>query len=112
MMKCECAKRDVVSLDRFPFNDIGFMVPNFRVIGAQSPGDFQCSRLAIEGINLYLSVNFARITDDQTRDVTGARCQIDHAQFVGWPDPTAHETQNKTIASEPAIELPNTFQIS
>src|SRR3982751_5156445 len=63
-------------------------------------------------MDLYPGSNLSRIIDDQSWNIARSRCQIDHAQFVGRPDPTANKTEYKLIASEPTIQLPKVLQIA
>ena len=101
------------AFDGMPFENIGFVTGNFRVAGAQLPGDFQGRGLSINSIDLdpaRQSFERNRQSIAEYRRNLAARSTM----RVGAPrlNPTAHKAQNKTIAAEPAIELPDTFQVA
>src|SRR5262249_33977201 len=109
MMKCQRAKRDVVYIDRAPFENVGFPVGNLRIVGAQLSRDFQCGRLPIQRIDFYFRADTSRIIDNQSRDIARSRRHIKNAKFIGRSNPPANKPQYKPITTEPAIQLPDTL---
>src|SRR5438874_1807554 len=112
MMKRKRAQRDVVCFHGIPFENIRFAIVNFRIATAQFPGNLQCRRLSIEGVDLDLRANSASVIRYQSRNVAGPGGKIDNTGASVRLDPAAHEIQNKTMAAEPAVKLPKAFQIA
>ena len=88
------------------------MIGNFGVLGAQAPGDFQRRRLLIDCIDLDLRADLSRVIHDQPRNVARTRGKIDNAHLRAGQYPPPHEKRNKSVAAEPAIELPKPFEIA
>src|SRR5206468_10352585 len=100
MMQRERAQRDVVDFGRAPFENVGFVVGNFRVTGAQSSGDFERRGLSIYGIDLERRANFASVINDESRNIARFRGKIDNTDASSRLDPAAHETQNQPEAAQ------------
>ena len=49
--------------------------------------------------------------DDQTRNITGTRCEVEHAQRSAWLNPIAQKSGDQGVASEETIQLPQILQI-
>ena len=95
-----------------PFQNVCFVVGNFRVIGAQSPGDFKRRSLPIDCVDFDLRANLSRVIHEQPRNIAGTRGKIDNAHLRAGHYPAPHESRNETIAAEPAIKLPKPFKIA
>src|SRR5262245_59899602 len=88
------------------------MVGNFRIPGAQSAGDFKRRRLLIDCIDLDLRADPSRIIREQPRDIARTSGKIDNAHSIAGHYPAAHESRHETVATEPAIELSDSFKIA
>ena len=88
------------------------MVGNFRVLGAQSPGDIKRRSLPIDCINLDLRANPSRVIHEQPRNIARTRGKIDNALLRAGHYPAPHESRNEMVAAEPAIKLPKPFKIA
>src|SRR5207247_4391763 len=112
MMEYEIAENDVITVIWLKFQDVRFEIGNFLVTSTQCPRNLQCSRLSVQGPDLNFRTNFSCIIDNQSRNIARSGSKIDNAHTSIRGDPAAHKVKNKAITAEPAIELPNVFQVA
>src|SRR5438105_9083449 len=112
MMKRQSAKNEIVRLGCVPFQKVSFHKGDFRITGTEFLCDLKRGRLSIQRIDAQLSANLAPVLRDQSRNIARAGGKIDNAQARAGFDPTAEKKRDQCVTSEPAIELPDVFEIA
>ena len=95
MMKNQRTKGDVVIVRGLPFQNVCCMIGNFRIIGAQAPGDFQCGRLLIDCIDRDLRANPSSEIDEQPRNIARTGGEIDNSHLRAGHYPAPHESETR-----------------